>query len=589
MAPGFFYAISSRQQVVLASSGRQDHHVRFTVAVIPAHLNSVLDSTVEKFTLIIVMILYQAENRLLIHCLLCTILLVTGRSIISCTNASRSPARETIAAINLKKGNIVYCGPPGKQYGDVNFETSCSGVVTADFNLGMALLHSFEYDEAEKAFAKVIDAEPRCAMAYWGVAMSNYHQVWPSPPSDIELEKGKRSIDLALTLKGNSEKETAYLQAMDVFYNDYQTKNHRSRSVAFTNAMEALYKKYPADKEAAIFYALALDGSADPADKTFSNQKKAGTILNALYPGEPDHPGIVHYIIHSYDSPELAALALPAARKYAAIAPSSAHAQHMPSHIFTRLGLWDEAIQSNVLSTASAKCYAETAGIKGHWDEELHGLDYLEYAYLQKGDSVAAKKLLDYLYSIREVYPQNFKVAYAFAAIPARYYLENRQWKAAAELKTYPENFPWQKFPWQRALTHFARLLGNAQLGNNGLARSELAKLHGIHDTLLAMKDTYKATQVMIQLQTGEAWILFKEGRRAEGLALMTSAATLEDNTEKSPVTPGELLPAKELLADMLLVAGKNNAATLAYQQDLQKHPNRRNGLAGLKSASHKE
>ena len=210
--------------------------------------------------------------------------------------------------------------------------------------------------------------------------------------------------------------------------------------------MEKVYKNYPEDKEASIFYALSLNGAVDPADKSFARQKKAGAILNNLFPGQPNHPGIIHYIIHNYDYPELAELALPAARKYASVAPSSAHALHMPSHIFTRLGLWDECIHSNLVSVASAQCYAKAAGIKGHWDEELHGLDYLMYAYLQKGENDSAKKQWDYLKTIHDVSPINFKVAYAYAAIPSRYLLENKMWQEAANLVVTPVNFPWKKF-----------------------------------------------------------------------------------------------------------------------------------------------
>ena len=265
--------------------------------------------------------------------------------LLSCNSKNKVPSEAAINAINLKTGDIVFCGPSGKQFGAVAFETSCSEKTKEDFDLAVALLHSFEYDEAEKAFAKIIRTEPACAMAYWGVAMSNYHQLWPSAPTPADLEKGNKAISLAQTLVKKPGREADYIDAIAIFYKDWNKIDHRTRAIAFSKAMEQVYKKYPTDKEAAIFYALSLDGAADPADKSYSNQKKAGAILSRLYPNEPHHPGIVHYIIHSYDYPELAAMALPAARKYAAIAPSSAHAQHMPSHIFTRLGLWNECIQ----------------------------------------------------------------------------------------------------------------------------------------------------------------------------------------------------------------------------------------------------
>jgi len=505
----------------------------------------------------------------------------------SCREKSKAPANEAIDAINLKKGELVLCSPPDKQFPDLGFETSCSEKAKTAFNLGISLLHSFEYDEAEKAFAKIIYDEPECAMAYWGVAMCNYHQLWPAPPSPTELTKGVKAISIAQSISNKSQRESDYIDAISVFYKDWEKVDHRTRSLNFEKAMEKLYKAYPDDKEAAIFYALALDGAADPADKTFANQKKAGAILNAIYPNEPNHPGIVHYIIHSYDSPELASLGLEAARKYASVAPYSAHALHMPSHIFTRLGLWDEDINSNLNSISSAKCYAESAGINGHWDEELHGMDYVVYAYLQKGENKLAKDQCNYLDTMKIVYPVNFKVAYAFAAIPSRYVLENKMWQEAAALNAH-KIIPWQKFPWQNAIIHFTRSLGSVHIGNIDSARAELNKLKTIHDTLTAQKDTYRANQVKIQINSAEAWILFKEGKKDEALQMMKLAADMEDKTEKAPVTPGEVLPASELLADMLLEMNKPDKALLAYEEDLKKHPNRFNALYYAGSAAEK-
>jgi hypothetical protein len=505
---------------------------------------------------------------------------------VSCKRKNTTSGIEIINTLNLKHGKVALCGVPGNQFGMVEFATSCSEKTKKDFDLAIALLHSFEYDEAEKVFAKIIDENPECAMAYWGVAMCNYHQVWPTQPTGAELEKGNKAISIAQSLTQKSKRETDYINAIALFYKDWHTIDHHTRSLNFGKAMGEVYRKYPNDKEAAIFYALALDGAADPADKTFSNQRKAGAILTNLYLNEPDHPGIVHYIIHSYDYPELAILALPAARKYASIAPSSAHAQHMPSHIFTRLGLWDESIHSNLASISSAKCYAENAGIKGHWDEELHGMDYLVYAYLQKAENGLAKQQYDYLKTIKQVYPVSFKDAYAFAAIPARYFLENKMWKEASGIEMQPVDFPWENFPWQKAIIHFARLLGYVHTGNNDLAGTELKSLHKIYDTLAAQKDAYKANQVMIQIKTGEAWILLNKGENNKALQLMNMAADMEDKTEKSPVTPGEVLPAKELLADMLMQLNKPADALKAYEADLKKHRNRFNGLYGAGLAS---
>jgi len=500
---------------------------------------------------------------------------------VSCKMKNKNISAEEINAINLKRGEIVICSPSDKQFGSITFNVSCSEKVKNDFNLAVALLHSFEYEEAEKVFAKIIDKEPDCAMAYWGVAMCNYHPLW-APPSQPELVKGAKAVELARKLTQTPEWELGYINAIAMFYKDADKIDHHTRSVSFKNAMAVMYSKYPQDKEAAIFYALALDAAADPGDKSYTNQRKAGTILNAIYPDEPNHPGIVHYIIHTYDYPGLAELALPAARKYASIAPGSAHAQHMPSHIFTRLGLWDESIQSNLISTASAKCYGENAGIKGHNDEELHAMDYLVYAYLQKAEDSLAKQQCDYLKSINEVHPAaDFKVAYAFASIPARYVLENRLWKEAANLEIHPVAFPWEKFPWQKAIIHFTRLLGFVHIGSMDSAELELGKLKLLHDELVGEKDMYKANQVDIQIKMSEAWMLFKEGKNKMALELMNAAADMEDATEKHPVTPGEVIPARELLGDMLLQMGYAAKAYAVYMEDLKRHPNRFNGLYG--------
>jgi tetratricopeptide (TPR) repeat protein len=303
--------------------------------------------------------------------------------------------------------------------------------------------------------------------------------------------------------------------------------------------------------------------------------------LENLYKQEPDHPGVVHYIIHTYDYPGIAALALPAARRYAAVAPSSAHALHMPSHIFTRLGLWDDCIRSNIESVEAAKCYAESTGITGHWDEELHGLDYLVYAYLQKGDNAAAGDQLKYIASIKKVFPVNFKEAYTFAAAPSRMVLENKNWHEAAGLQLHPSDFPWEKFPWQEAINHFTRLLGAAHINNISAAEAELAKLHALSDTLQKQKDLYKANQVAIQVKAGEAWIAFMKGRKSYALKAMSAAADMEDSTSKHPVTPGEVIPARELYADMLLQMQQYENALQQFEKVLQKSPNRFNSLYG--------
>ena len=503
---------------------------------------------------------------------------------ISCQNTNENQSQKNISTLELKRGEAIFCGPQEGQFGKTSFTASVPEKSRPDFNTAVALLHSFEYDESEKMFAKVIEQAPDCAMAYWGVAMSNFHPLW-TPPSAAELEKGIKAISIARSVNNKTKRESDYIEAIAAFYEDADQLDHRSRVYKFENAMEKIYLSYPDDKEAPVFYALALNAAADPADKTYARQKKAFGILNAIFEQEPLHPGIAHYIIHNYDYPGLAEMALPAARKYASIAPASAHAQHMPSHIFTRLGLWDECISSNLEAASSGRCYAEQAKLKGSWDEELHALDYLVYAYLQKGEDSLAKERVDHLKSITEVSPINFKVLYAFAASPARYFLEKRMWKEAADMEVYPPGFPWEKFPWQKAIIHFTRLLGTVHTGNLDNAKKELENLRSLQVILSKGKNTSReAAQVTVQIKSGEAWIQYKEGNNEGAIQLMTAAADMEDGTEKHPVTPGEIIPARELLGDMLLEMNKPALALVAYKSVLETHPNRFNGLysAGL-------
>lgn len=517
-------------------------------------------------------------------------IIFTMSILVCCTPGKKNDEqlKSEVASIELTRGEITLCSSGTDQFGTVSFSQSCSEKTRPDFNLAIALLHSFEYTEAEKVFAKVIDQDPQCVMAYWGAAMSNFHPLW-SPPSPAELEKGARIITLARTiLPDKSTRESHYIEAIATIYDEWNTLDHRARLLKFEKASQALYEKYTDDDEAAIFYALALGAAADPADKTFQKQKKAGDVLNRIFANKPTHPGIAHYIIHNYDYPELATLALPAARKYAAIAPASAHAQHMPSHIFTRLGLWDESIQSNIASVSAAQCYAQKSGIKGHWDEELHGLDYLMYAYLQKADDEKALEQVRYLQTIKEVFPVNFKDAYSFASMPARYAVERRDWAAAASLQPEPADFPWEKFPWEKANIYFARALGAVHINKVQDAKKDLEQLKALHATLVQAKENYKSNLVLIQVKASEAWIKLAEGKKTEALTLMTEAADMEDATAKHPVTPGEIIPARELLADMYLEAGDSQRALQVYEEDLKRHPNRFNGIYGAAIASKK-
>ena len=512
------------------------------------------------------------------------ILIFGSALLIECqTRKDQAQLLRDVESINLASGEIALCGT-GK-FGNVSFSAPCKKEVAEDFNLATALLHSFEYAEAEKVFAKVMKRDPECIMAYWGAAMSNFHPLW-APPNPAELEKGSKTIAVARTINTDDDRAKTYLEAIASIFDNWQELDHKTRVLKFEKAAEKIYQMYPDDKESAVFYALALRAAADPADKSFIKQKKAGKILEDLFAKEPDHPGIAHYLIHTYDYPELAEHGLEAARKYAAIASASAHAQHMPSHIFTRLGLWDESIQSNTNSTAAAKCYAENLGKEGHWDQELHGLDYLVYAYLQQGRDEEAKAKVDYVGSIDNVFPITFVDAYTFSATPVRFALERKDWKQAATMALHPQSFPWEKFPWERAVLSFGKAIGAVHLKQNGIAEGALVELKKSYEELVAAKKTYEANQVDIQINATEAWIQYAKGEKNNALTLMQKAASMEDATEKHAVTPGEVIPARALLADLFMEMKEFKNALESYEADLKKHPGRFNDVYGAAEAS---
>src|SRR5215471_4756792 len=359
-------------------------------------------------------------------------------------------------------------------FGQVNFPISCSAAAQKQFNQALAILHSFEYPEAEKAFVAIGSGEPTCAMAFWGVAMSNYHPLWAPPTSD-QLARGASAIERARSLDAKTQRERDYINALGNFYRDADKSDHRTRARAYAQSINQIYIRYPQDNEAAIFYALALNERALVVTEAqyVENKKLAGEILNKVLPKEPNHPGIAHYLIHSYDVPELAYLALPAARSYAKIAPASPHAQHMPSHIFTRLGLWQESIQSNLASAATAQAIVAKSHPGWAAQDQLHALDYLVYAYLQGAQDKKAKSILDQANALSRVDQEVFQAAYAWSAMPARYALERHQWRAAVALTPHPDTFPWKQFPFAEANLHFARAVGAARSNDPSSARLE--------------------------------------------------------------------------------------------------------------------
>ena len=499
---------------------------------------------------------------------------------VGCQNKKSNPPE--LVSIDLLRGDIVLCG--GGEFGEVNFVLSCDESTQETFDLAVSLLHSFEHQEAEKAFVQVLDVDPYCAMAYWGVAMSKIgHPKWA--PSQHDFEEGVKILELAATIE-QTDREQEYINAVAAYYDykeEYDKADHEVRSQRMAQKMGEIYERYPDDKEAAILYALALFTTADPEDKTYAFQRKAGQILESIYPDQPNHPGISHYIIHNYDNPVLAHMALNSAREYARIAPGSAHAQHMPSHIFTRLGLWDESINSNINSASSAVCYAEEMRMEGHWGNEIHAMDYLVYAYLQKGDNEKASEQFEYLQTIKILEETS---GYNFTAIPVRMVLENKRWKDAAELEFQETNVEIENYPWTKALVHFAKSLGASRSGNLELAENELAQLEAIQQELIQKNDPYQANQVMIQIKSALAWIEFAKGNNEVALASMIESADMENKTEKHPVTPGEVLPARELLGDLLMAMDQPNEALIAYEISNELSPKRFNGVYGAASAA---
>lgn len=474
---------------------------------------------------------------------------------------------------------------PEPLLGSLAFETSCSRTADSLVKRGLGWLHSFEYAQAAEAFGQAGAADPDCAISYWGVAMSHYHPLW-APPSEAEMAAGKAAIASAAKATKASERERAYLEAIATFYRDSDRLDHKSRALAYSAAMEELHRRYPDDREAAVFHALSLvaAGMMDK-DPTFAREKSAAAILNRIFEQEPDHPGVTHYLIHGFDYPALARMALPAARRYAAIAPDSPHAQHMPSHIFVRLGLWDESIKSNLASESASRTHARMLGLADSSSERLHAIDYLAYAYLQTGQDRMAQDVLATLNSIQRADPAVFSVAYAATAIPARLVLERRNWSEAAALEL-EDNVrrlaPLDKFTWAEAHVHFARAVGAARKGDAGAARSEVAKLAAIEQALVVPPGTYDwRTKVSIERQIAEAWLALAEGRGEEAARRMRAAADLDDSSEKHPVTPGAILPAREQLGELLLELGRPAEALAEFEQSLTRSPRRLAGLYG--------
>jgi tetratricopeptide (TPR) repeat protein len=457
--------------------------------------------------------------------------------------------------------------------GKVHFETSCNAEAQKLFDRGMLYQHSFWYRASQKMFEEALKADPACGIAYWGIALSLLWNPHTAPPVK-NLAEGAAAIEKARALGFKTERERDYVDALAVMYTDYDKIDHRTRVVAYAKAMEALAQRYPNDDEAQIHYAIALNTSASPADKTYANQLKGAGILEPIALRQPLHPGVAHYLIHLYDYPPIADKGIEAARRYAKIAPDAPHALHMPSHIFTRVGYWSDSIASNLASARSAEK-------SGDFSEELHAMDYLVYAYLQLGQDQKAKGVIDSMTTVTG-YSETFIAGpYAEAASPARYVLERGDWKAAEELTVRPS-----PLAHVQAITHFARALGAARAGDPEAAKPDLAKLGELRDKLREAKDAYWSEQVDIQAQVATAWVLYAEGKKDDALKAMSDAADAEDRTEKHPVTPGVPKPARELYGEMLLESGNAKDALAAFEATLRKEPNRLGAFAGAGRAA---
>jgi hypothetical protein len=462
-----------------------------------------------------------------------------------------------------------------EKLGIVNFETSCTPEAQKLFNQGMLYQHSFWYRASQKVFEDALKADPECGIAYWGIALSLLWNPHASPPAK-NLAEGASVIAKGKTVGAKTQRERDYIDALGTMYADYDKVDHRTRLLAYAKAMEQLAQRYPGDDEAQIHYALALNTSASPADKTYANQLKGAAILEPIAERQPQHPGVSHYLIHLYDYPPIAEKGLNAARRYAKIAPAAAHAQHMPSHIFTRVGYWTESIASNTESARVAKD-------AGDLSDQLHAMDYQVYAYLQLGQDAKAKALIDEMADVTGLTETYMPGPYALAVSPARYVVERGDWKAAANLQVRPN-----PLPQVQAITYTARALGAARSGNPEAAKADIARLVEFRDKLRDAKDAYWSEQVDIERQVATAWVLYAEGKQDDALAAMSAAADAEDKTEKHPVTPGVPKPARELYGAMLLEAGMAKRALAAFEATLKKEPNRLGAYAGAALAAEK-
>ena len=484
--------------------------------------------------------------------------------------------------------------------GHVSFPITCAPEVQSDFARGVALLHSFFYEEARRVFTSVSERDPKCAMAQWGIAMTWWHPIW-TPPTADEMRAGKAAIEKAMAMNAGSDRERGFIAALNTYYNtpDSSTTGPvgqschgpvgpRDRVIAYEKAMRQLRDKYPDDFEAQTFYAFAVlsVGYAMPNDTTLSKQLEAAGILEKLWKQNPNHPGVVHYLIHCYDYPQLAQRGLAAAQSYASIAPWVPHALHMPSHIFTRLGMWDESIAANRASAEASRAYAAMRHRDATEAEGLHALDYLAYSYLQEARDTEAKKIVDLAAKVRKTNPElEFSAAYALAAIPTRYAFERNDWAAAATLPI-PKLPHWSSFPFMEALIEYGHALGRAHTGDLDGARKAIARMQQLRDATKDPKFDYFKSHLDLQMQAASAWVTAADGRKNEAVETLRRAADSEDTLGKHPVSPGAFVPIREQLGSLLLELGQPKEAQREFEAALKIYPGRFRGLYGAAQAA---
>ena len=461
-----------------------------------------------------------------------------------------------------------------EQLGKVSFPTSCDRKVQPQFARAVAMLHSFWFQQGEKAFREILERDPSCAIATWGIASILIGNTFAGAATTEDAQKAKEAIQRGRLIGAKTERERYYIEAVAEYWDRFGDRPHSARMKSLADAFEAVAKKFPKDDEAQIFYAIYLTATQSPTDKTFADTLKAAQILEPQFKKHPHHPGVAHYLIHSYDYPPIAEKGLDAAKRYAEIAPSAPHALHMPSHIFTRVGAWQASVATNTRSAAVSRAENEPGG-------GVHAIDYMVYAYLQMARDNDAGQALQDARRAANVSASNPTAAYALAAMPARIALERAMWKEAAQLE--PRS---SKFAYTDAMSHFARALGAARSGDADAAEKGVQELARIVASLKAAKNDYWATEVEVQRLGAAAWTAYAKGNRDEALKLMRSAADLEDTSEKHAVTPGRLVPARELLGEMLLEMNRPAEALKEFESNEKHDPNRFRGLYGAASAA---